>query len=116
MAGISSESAGILPAVGKAPMSDTALRGMVCEVVRAERASTLDLAFDAAARWFGMRPRRVRGWWHGEVADPRDSEARAIRVGYARWCEAETRTMEARLALLRARSAALRQEANTCGI
>lgn len=94
---------------GASPVdSASTLDGMVREVVGAHRPDGLARAYADAARLLGITPRRVRGFWHGEVRDPRASEAQRIRDGYARWCEAEARRCAARMALLETRLAALR--------
>lgn len=81
---------------------------MIREMVLAFRASGLDRAYDAVARMCGITPRRVRGYWHQEIADPRVSESQRIRDGYADWIAQETRRLDARRALLAARLDALR--------
>lgn len=107
---ISPKISGVLPALpGAMPMSDAiAAPDMIREMVQAHRPSGLDRAYAAVARLCGISPRRVRGYWHGEATDPRQSESCRIRDGYAAWITAETRRLDARRALLEARLDALR--------
>lgn len=81
---------------------------MIREMVLSHRDSGLDRAYAAVARFCGLTPRRVRGYWHNEITDPRTSEGRKILNGYEAWLGQETRRLDARRALLVARLDALR--------
>lgn len=82
--------------------------GMIREMILSHRDSGLDRAYAAVARFCGLTPRRVRGYWHNEITDPRLSEGLKIRTGYEAWLERETRILDARRALLAARLDAMR--------
>ncbi|WP_135470536.1 hypothetical protein [Crenalkalicoccus roseus] len=80
-------------------------RAIVRCLVEAERQRGLAHAFHAVSRNTGLSARRVRAYWHGEVAPGavHAHELHQLRRAAAEHMRAELRRAEARIALLRAR-------------
>jgi hypothetical protein len=63
-------------------------------------------AIEAVARWFGMKPRRVRMIREMEVFRLRPDERQSIAQGWERYLDHKARNLEQQLAALQARKAA----------